>query len=217
MSKFIRSPHAQGTPEWLADRAGRLNGSEVAAIYATIKSGEAAARRDLRLKMVLERLTGAPQANGFVSADMQWGTDHEPEARRKMESATGLLVEEVGYCYWPHLMIGASPDGLMDDDGKVGFAEFKCPKSNTHLGYLTAGVLPADYVPQIMHNFLITGAQFCIFQSFDPRFPEKMQTFRIVVERSELDIAGHERMVLQFLKEVDAQEREMRAKFDIPA
>ena len=48
----------QRSPEWFAARAGRLTGSMAGDMLATIKSGEAAARRDYRLQLALERLTG---------------------------------------------------------------------------------------------------------------------------------------------------------------
>lgn len=214
-TRYIVSPHAQRSEGWYADRAGRLNGSEVAAIYATIKSGEAAARRNLRLKMVLERLTGQPQRSDYVNAAMQRGIDCEPLARAAFESATGLLVEELGYCYMPGIMVGCSLDGRIVDEDKIGIAEFKCPESATHLEYLTERVLPATYVPQVTHNVWLTGADFAYFSSWDDRFPKKMQSLIVRIERNQLDVAGHERMVLQFLKEVDAQEASMRDQFNI--
>lgn len=213
---YTVSPHAQGTPEWLAARAGRLNGSEVAAIYTTIKSGEAAARRDLRLKMVLERLTGKPQGIDFVSKDMQWGIDHEAEARMSFEMDTGLTVAEMGFCAADSLMVGMSPDGVIEDGGLRFLAEFKCPKSATHLGYLNAGpVIPTDYIYQCLHGVWLLDLDGVYFQSYDPRFPAKMQRHEVKLLRNQMPVAEHERMVLQFLKEVDAQEKEMRDRFGL--
>jgi hypothetical protein len=51
----------QRSPEWFAARLGRLTGSRAADMLATIKSGEAAARRDLRVQLVVERLTSTLQ------------------------------------------------------------------------------------------------------------------------------------------------------------
>lgn len=212
MSRFIVSPHAQGTPEWLADRAGRVNGSEVAAVFARTKTGEAAARADLRFQIVLERITGKPAGDGFTSKDMEWGKEYEPHNRMEFELATGLTVDECGYCYLPDMMVGCSVDGFVTDAGRRGIAEFKCPKSRTHLGYIDAGVLPAIYVPQVTHNMWVTGAEFCDFQSFDPRFPEKLQRFHIRVERDEKAIQEHEAAVLQFLMEVDDFEKQLRLR-----
>jgi hypothetical protein len=214
MSRYIVSPHAQRTDGWYQDRAGRLNGSEVAAIYATIKTGEAAARRNLRLKLVLERITGKPQRGDYINAAMQRGIDCEPLNRQALEVETGLLVEELGYCYMPDLMVGCSLDGRVEDAGLLGITEFKCPESNTHLEYLREGVLPSVHTPQVTHNVWVTGADFCYFQSWDDRFPEAMQVFRLRVKRADLDIAGHEKAVLAFLAEVVRDEAELRKQFD---
>ena len=212
MSRYLVSPHAQGTPEWLADRIGRVNGSEVGAVFSKIKTGEAATRADLRYQIVLERITGQAAGDTFVSKDMEWGIANEPHNRMALELATGLTVEESGYCYLPGLMIGCSVDGFVFDAGRKGIVELKCPKSRTHLAYLEAGVLPALYVPQVTHNMWVTGAAFCDFQSFDPRFPEKLQRFHIRVERDEAAIQAHEVAVLQFLMEVDALEKQLRLR-----
>ena len=42
----------QRSPEWFTVRAGKLTGSAAKDMLAEIKSGEAAARRDLRYKLV---------------------------------------------------------------------------------------------------------------------------------------------------------------------
>ena len=212
MSRYTTSPHAQGCPEWLADRAGRLNGSEVAAIFATIAKGEAAARADLRYKIVLERLTEKAEPGGYVSPEMAWGTEQEPFARMAFELANELDVTESGYCYLPELMAGVSPDGFVTENGKLGIVEFKCPKSRTHLGYIDAGVIPKLYVPQVEHTMWITGAEFAYFQSFDPRFPEKLQRFQIRIERYKARIDAHEKAVLQFLLEADELEQQLRLR-----
>lgn len=212
MSRYLVSTNPQGSAEWLQDRAGRLNGSEVAAVFATIAKGEAAARADLRYKLVLERLTGKAEPSGFTSADMEWGTEQEPHARMAFEMATGLTVAESGYCYLPDTMAGVSPDGFVEEDGKRGIIEFKCPKSRTHLGYIDAGTVPKIYQPQVDHTMWVTGAEFAYFQSFDPRFPEKLQRFHVRVERDQARIDAHERAVLQFLMEVDALEQQLKQR-----
>lgn len=210
MSRYLVSAHPQGTPEWKADRCGRVTGSAVSAVFAKIKTGEAAVRADYRMQLCLERLTGMPADNDFVNAEMRWGTEQEPFNRMAYEIATGLTVTESGFCYLPDLMIGCSVDGFVEDGSRLGIWEGKSPKSKTHLAYLEGGELPALYVPQVDHNLWVTGADFCDFQSYDPRFPEKLQRFCIRVERNEARIAAHEAAVLAFLKEVDELEQHLR-------
>lgn len=206
---LIICPHPQGTAEWLSDRAGRATGSRAKDILAKIKSGEAAARRNYRTQLVTERLTGSPQESGFVSKEMQWGTDHEPFARMAYEALTGHLVTEMGFIYLPSMMAGCSLDGLIEEGGKTGIFEAKCPTSATHIDYLTGGKLPSEYKPQILHNVYVTGADFADFVSFDPRMPGKLQLFVARWERDEDEIRQYEAELLGFLKEVDALHAEL--------
>ncbi|MGY6240576.1 lambda exonuclease family protein (plasmid) [Burkholderia ambifaria] len=196
--------HPQGTPEWLADRAGRATGSRAKDILAKIKTGEAAARRNYRVQLATERLTGTPQESGFVSKEMQWGTDQEPFARMAYEGLTGNLVSEMGFIYLPETMAGCSLDGLIEEGGKTGIFEAKCPISATHVEYLTAGKLPNEYKPQILHNIYVTGADFADFVSYDPRMTEKLQLFVVRWNRVESEIAEYEAELKTFLEETDA-------------
>src|SRR6185295_6009416 len=101
----------QRSPEWFAARLGRLTGSRAGDMMATIKSGEAASRRDLRLQLVLERLTGTVQDDGYVSADMRRGIAREPAALAAYEVATGHLVQTTGFLQHDTLPAGCSLDG----------------------------------------------------------------------------------------------------------
>lgn len=209
--RFILSAHPQGTDEWKRDRAGRATGSRAAAILATIKSGEAAERRNYRAQLVVERLTGEPCENGYVSKEMQWGTDNEPFARMRYEQETGAVVREAGFAYLPDIMTGCSVDGFIDEDGELGLLECKCPLTATHIGYLLANRLPPAYEPQITHNMWVTNATFADFVSFDPRLPDYLQLFRVRVTRDEAAIQKHAEAVLRFLKEVDDEVRKLQA------
>lgn len=205
MSRYIVCEHDQGTDGWLQDRAGRATGSRAKDILATIKSGEAAARRDYRLELAIERITGSPAPQGFISADMAWGTEQEPFARMAYEAQTGRFVSESGFVYLPEIMAGCSVDGFVEDGGRVGIWEAKCPKSFTHISYVRANKMPSAYEPQIIHNMYITGAAFADFVSFDPRLTGKLQLFTVRVERDESVINDYEAKLLQFLAEVDAE------------
>jgi predicted phage-related endonuclease len=192
----------QRTPEWFALRAGRLTGSCASDMLATLKGkGEAAARRDLRMKLVCERLTGIPQEDGFANAAMQRGIDKEPVAVARYEAETGHSVRRTGFISDDSLMVGCSLDG---DVGELtGIVEVKCPKSATHLGYLRGGDVPRAYVPQIMHNLWVTGAAWSDFVSFDDRFPPELSLF--VVRFVAGDMKSYEEAARTFLAEVDQE------------
>jgi putative phage-type endonuclease len=193
--------HDQRSPEWFAARCGSVTASSVSKVLATIKTGEAAERRNYRAKLVVERLTGKPAEAPFTNAAMERGTELEPFARMAYESKTGNLVIESGF--WSLLgEIGASPDGLIGDDGLL---EIKCPSLATHLQYLKAGVMPSEYIPQVQMQLWVTDRQWCDFVSYAPEFPENLQLFILRVQRDEDYINKLKTEVAKFLIEVSEE------------
>jgi hypothetical protein len=196
----------QRTPAWFAARAGRLTASCAREMLATVQKGEAAARRDLRARLVVERLTGLPEddGTGYVNGAMQWGLDHEQDALAAYEALTGNLATSVGFLAHTELMAGASPDGVIGDfDGLV---ELKCPKSATHFSYLRGSVAaPAEHLAQLTHLLWLTGCPWVDFLSFDPRFPNALQTFYVRVKREDVDVDGYGAKATAFLEEVDRE------------
>lgn len=193
----------QRSPEWFAARLGRLTGSVAKDMLATIKTGEAAARRDLRTRLIVERLTQQLQEDGFVSKDMQRGIDCEPAAFAAYEAHTGHVVRRTGFLAHTTLMLGCSLDGDVDDF--TGIVELKCPKSATHLRYWQEQSCPPEHAAQITHNLWISGAQWCDFASFDDRLPADMQLVVVRVPRDEAAISLYSEKALAFLGEVDRE------------
>ncbi len=203
----------QRTPEWFQARAGILTATGAAKMLAKpLRSGgEPAERRDLRVNLAIERLTGQPvEENGFVSAEMKRGIELEPAALAAYEAATGILVQSVGFLRHPTLPIGCSPDGVIGD--LEGGLELKCPKSATHLGYLRKpDKCPTEYIPQITHTLFVSGAPWWDFASYDPRLPEELAFFLVRVRREDVDLAGYEKALMGFLEEVEAEYRDIAA------
>lgn len=189
----------QRTPEWRLLRAGRLCASDAKDMLAFIKSGEAAARRDLRMRLVTERLTGEPVEEGFVNEAMLRGILVESDARRAYEVQTGVMVEQVGFVGHRDLMAGCSPDGFVEE----GLLELKCPKSATHVKYLRTDALLADYRAQVTHALWITGRPWCDLVSYDNRLPEHLQLAVVRVSAASLDLPAYEKKARAFLDEVD--------------
>lgn len=198
----------QRSDEWRAARLGKLTGSCADAMLTTIKSGESAARRNLRTRLVLERLTNRSQESDFMSADMVHGIDTEPEARAAYEALTGNLVEGVGFLQHTDLMAGCSPDGLIGDC--EGLVSIKCPKSATHLEALRTKKVPLEYLRQITHELWLTGAQWADYLSFDPRFPPELRRVLLRVQAEWIDVKAYEGLVEIFLREVTAECDELR-------
>lgn len=203
MSRFIIHNCEQRSEEWRQVRLGRLTGSCANDMLKTVDKGEAAGRRNLRTRLVLERITGVSQENDFCSADMQHGIDTEDGARAAYEAVTGRFVERVGFLQHPDLMAGCSPDGVIADFN--GVLSIKCPKSATHLDFVETGKIPLEYERQNLHEFWITGAEWLDFLSFHPKFPEPIRQKLVRVHANPRDIAAYELAVRLFLNEVDAK------------
>lgn len=198
---FTVLEHEQRSPAWVQARLGRLTGSRAADMIATTRKGEpAAARRDLRLQLALERITGQPQDDVYVSQEMRRAMALEPFAIAAYEARTGCFVQRTGFLSHDRLPVGCSLDGHVGDF--TGIVEVKCPKSTTHLSYLEAGVLPREYAEQVVHNLWVSGAAWCDFLSYDDRFPPHLQTFLVRHYRDEPQIALYMQAVAAFLDEV---------------
>ena len=192
----------QNSPEWLAMRVGAVTASRVVDVMAKLKrkEGEAQARKDYKAELVCERLTGRA-CEHFVSSAMEWGVENEPLAKAAYEVRTGLDVDPAGIALHPSIkFFMASPDGLVGDDGLL---ECKCPNTTTHLEYIIAGVVPAEYQFQMLCQMACAERQWCDFVSYDPRLPKKLQFFVRRLGRDEARIAEMEAEVTKFLGEVD--------------
>jgi putative phage-type endonuclease len=188
----------QRSEEWFQARLGKVTASRVVDVLAKIKSGESASRRNYKIQLVSERLTGEKQET-YINQAMQDGIDREQFAREKYVQQFGE-VEEVGFIQHPTLEAGASPDGLVGTDGII---EIKCPMGSTHTETLMTQEVPSKYVPQIQFQLLVTGRKWCDFVSYNPMFPENLQVFvRRVFANKEYQ-KELEDEVKQFLNEVD--------------
>jgi putative phage-type endonuclease len=190
----------QGTEEWFTIRIGKVTASRVADVIAKTKTGYSATRDNYMAQLVCERLTGQ-KGESFTNAAMQHGTDTEPLARAAYEALRDVLVDEVGFVPHPSIiMAGASPDGLVGDDGLL---EIKCPNTATHIETLLSQSVPGKYNTQMQFQMACTGRQWCDFVSFDNRLPEELQLFVKRVPRDNEFIKQMEDEVVKFLNELD--------------
>ena len=145
------------------------------------KSGYSAARKNYMMELICQKLSGESEQS-FVSQAMQRGTDLEPIARSVYEAKNGLFVDECGFYDHPtESGFGASPDGLVGDNGLI---EIKCPNTATHVTFLKSGKPDRKYMLQMHGQMLCTGRNWCDFVSYDDRL--KGLEYRCVrIERSE--------------------------------
>jgi putative phage-type endonuclease len=192
----------QRTDEWFAARCGKVTASRVSDIIAKTKSGYSTSRANYMAELLCERLTGKV-GDSFKNAAMEWGINTEPQAIAAYEASEGVLVERVGFVSHSLIpMAGASPDGLVGDDGLV---EIKCPNTATHIETLLGSSIPSKYVAQMQWQMACTDRQWCDFVSFDPRMPEHMQMFckRLTRDPAYINMLLEE--ITKFLSELDNQ------------
>lgn len=199
----------QGSAAWFDARLGCVTSTRVddAISVLTRKSGdknpgdETAARERLRVAMMCELLTGKA-AEHYVSKWMDEGKDKEPQARAAYEIAKSVDCEIIGFAFHPTITLaGASPDALIGNDG---LAEFKCPKTETHLKYLLAGVVPKEYKPQMYWQMACCEREWCDFASHDPSLKNpRLRTFIAPrMYRDDKIISDMETKVAQFNEHV---------------
>ena len=198
----------QGSEEWKAARVGRVTASKIKDILSKGKGGgESAGRRDYRMQLACEILTGQPQDDTFYSKEMAHGVEQEPYARAAYQVSEGVPVDQVGMVLHPETdRAAASPDGLVNWDGEnapEGLVEIKCPKTATHIGYIQAGGVPTDYQSQMLWQLACTGAKWVDFVSFDPRLPDNLQLYICRFTPSAEQVREVEREVARFIDEVD--------------
>lgn len=192
----------QGSSEWFAVRCGKVTASKVADVIAKTKTGWGASRSNYMAQLIVERLTGKP-AESYSNAAMQWGTETEPQARATYSFMRDVAVIEMGFAPHPSIiMSGASPDGLVGDDGLI---EIKCPNTATHIESLLGAAIEKKYITQMQWQMACTGRKWCDFVSFDPRLPVELQMKVERVTRDDAMIAELENEVNIFLSELDAK------------
>jgi len=184
----------QGSPEWLQARLGIPSASSYAKLVTT--TGKASAQATAYInQLVAERITGEPTFFQ-VTDPMQRGMDLEPQARTAYEMETGNLVSQVGFLMHDTLQAGASPDGMVGENGGL---EIKCPSAHTHVEYLRDGDLPIKYFQQVQGCLWISGRDWWDFMSYHP----KMEPLIVRVFRDEEFIKALECAVIEAVQMIE--------------
>lgn len=178
----------QRTIEWHKERLGKFTSSR---LNELMKSGR---KKDedfgltaigYILEVAVETLTGTPKDMGY-SASMNWGSEHEDEAIKFFEKKSNIKVKETGFIKHSTLLLGGSPDGIIDKDHII---EIKCPfNSVRHFNLLRKQELPKEYIYQIQNNLLVSGASTCYLISYDPRFENDDHKIVIIEVIRDLEI-----------------------------
>lgn len=171
----------QGSQEWLDLRKGKVSASRAADLLATVRYGEAAAYRNYRTELAIERITGKSPER-YVSNAMQYGTDTEPVARTMYQLVTGNLVKKSGIYVIEGKNACASLDGEIGDDGVL---EIKCREMANHVESLSLNKIPDVYYKQIQYQLWVTHRKWGDYLSYCDEMPDNAQLFIKRVERDE--------------------------------
>jgi len=191
----------QRSPEWFQARLGRVTSSHFDEVLS-----KGSGRKTYIMKLLAERMTGQPLET-FSAKWMEEGTETEPQAREYYAQLNDQKVVQVGLIQLGD-DIGASPDGLVNDDGLI---EIKCPFPSTHLGYILKNELPSEYKAQVQGGLWVSGRHWTDFISFDPRVKSR-PFWSIRVERDDRYIKELKTAVEQFAEEL----RTLTEKVSVP-
>lgn len=186
--------HEQRSEEWFKLRRGKPTASKFSVLMAPKGLGVAAQTyaKELVADSILE-----VWEEGYVSKAMQDGIDLEPFAVTEYEKETMNSVVVDGFVEIPicdingipmlakdgtPLMVGASVDGLVDDDGGT---EIKCPQPAKHTQNLMDLVPDKEYIDQLQGCMFITGRKWWDFISYNPNFKPG---YKLKVTRVEADL-----------------------------
>jgi len=187
----------QHSPEWFEAKRGRVSASRVGDIMPGARGKYLASREAYMMELATEILTGE-SAPFFENEAMRHGTATEPIARGVYEAETGQWVTEVGFKYSEEDKMGASPDGLIEEDGSI---EIKCPNTSTLLKLKASGEINPKHLVQMNVVMLVWDRQWCDYFVYDPRLPSNNYFMRRI-ERKETVVDGIKTEVLKFHEEL---------------
>jgi hypothetical protein len=184
----------QGSDEWFNARLGIPTASRFKDIVTPAKGDKSKSYKSYMYELIAERLTSGKDES-FKSEWMERGNELEPLARSSYEFLHDVEVKQVGIILNDAGTIGASPDGLIGEDGGL---EIKCPKPSTLVKYMLDGRLPLEYKTQVMGNLWISEREWWDFVAFHP----SMKMFKIRVYRDEEYIRKMAQHINDFVDEM---------------
>ena len=188
----------QGSQEWLQSRLGKPTASNFGKLITPTGKPSASAESYIN-ELIAQRITGElPEF--FKSEAMERGNELEPHAKASYEFTHDVDVVEVGLCLHDEFECGASPDGLIGEDGGI---EIKCPLPHTHVAYLRAGEVPSKYIPQIQGCMWITGRKWWDFMSYHPA----MENLIVRVERDDAYIKKLADAVIRSVAQIEIESK----------
>ena len=162
MSKNIE----QRTPEWFAQRKGKITGSVAG---AALGLNPYMTPMQLIRRMVREYHGLESEFTGNIATE--YGSLHEPLAQMEFVTKYGYAVHEVGFYVHPdYAWLGASPDGVFENSkGEECLLEIKCPFSlrNEPLPQFKPLAEQPHYYAQVQLEMACTGVNQLYFYQWN--------------------------------------------------
>jgi len=194
----------QGTEEWLKKRLGKITGSTIHKIMSLKENSSTRAK--LLQDLTLERISGSPTKN-IVTGPMARGLELESEARNAYELKNQKVIL-TGFINHPTIKeAGASPDGLVGEDGII---EIKCLNIKNHNEIVNKQTLPKQYNLQIQFQLACTNREWCDFVAYHPESDHPLYVKRVLPEY-DLIKEIHEKAII-FVGEVEEKYRAMKER-----
>lgn len=178
--------------EWFYARAGLATTSSFDKIIT--KKGAFSTQSDkYAFGLIAELIMGKPIQRNINTYAMEWGHQHEDDARnlyRMEEVAPGVEwdVDRGGFFTNDEMTRGASPDiRIISASGELlGLAEIKCPEDPAnHIEFLCMDTMNPKYIPQVQGQLHVSGCEWVDWFSYYPGMPPA----RIRTRRDESFIA----------------------------
>lgn len=116
-------------------------------------------RRNFQLELLANRIFGLSEGEQFSSSAMEHGREWEPIARAAYEFERGVEIQDGGFFTDDNQRYGASPDGLIGDDGLIEFKNPQDPKVHLAalLDLLEYDTKPTDWTATVTKGADVTG------------------------------------------------------------
>jgi len=162
---------SQGSDDWFQYRAGRPTASNFK-MLVTSTGLASKSMKGYAMQLAADKYAGKALDGFSGNQYTDRGTELEPFARKYYEFEKDCDVVETGFITDDLNQYGASPDGLVDDNGLV---EFKCQIAKKHIETLLYfdkhDKCPPDYVPQVQGQMHIIEREWCDLVFFHPDLP----------------------------------------------
>lgn len=175
----IHKDITQGSPEWFELRLKYpLTASEAQAIGNQGKGLET-----LCWEKMAQKYSSADKEQ-YSNKDLERGKELEPQAISLYELETSNTVETVGFVTNEEIskVGGASPDGLVNEDGLIevkAFADTKHFKAVIDFKKTGKFEIESQYVWQMQMQMLFTGRKWCDFVAYNPNYKQSLLIQRV--------------------------------------